>query len=549
MLLSFDAKEDLLRFITSDRNQTRYLIMGGFQRLKRWAAIPLRPLTLLYGPNSAGKGAVIDAQDLIRMLWSTNDHGNARAAVARWHRGETGAPLSVGFSCVDSLHSMYSDSRFEQYTPFTQFPPFIHELCSSDKKQESGRLTWIASWETPDKSMPTMELFTEAQRAAALLVDKNDDAELFVRRAALEKVLGGRITEFELLAGFAESTANDALTDCSVDSLTFLSWELSTLPTFLGGPLGGERVRDFQALLTVLFSSLACEGRYRSSHIGPIRRVLSTNELQFRTSGHQTSPHNANAAGAAETDGDGSDAWAELANEVSQEVLSGTYYADGTQGTSRVLAEVNRWLDSAQCFDSGYRINSDTRLVISTSLVDKRGMLKKQNILDEKATEVIVSFSLQDRQGRQHTLEDIGTGWSQVIPVIIGAFRERHGSLAFFEQPELHLHPRLQTVLCDLFIDALNHSRKGEHGVGSMIVESHSEHLLLRLQRRISETAGADIRHTRFSITPDDIAVLYFDPIDDETLIHHLRISPDGAFADRWPKGFFDERFEELFSE
>jgi predicted ATPase len=82
-----------------------------------------------------------------------------------------------------------------------------------------------------------------------------------------------------------------------------------------------------------------------------------------------------------------------------------------------------------------------------------------------------------------------------------------------------------------------------------MIIESHSEHLLLRLLRRIRETATADIPHTRFRIGPEDVAVLYFEPDGDETFVHNLQICPDGTFADRWPAGFFDERFEEIFGE
>ncbi len=549
MLLSFDKKEHLLRFLANDQSATPYLVMGGFQRLKRWSAIPLKPLTFLYGPNSAGKGAVIDAQTLIQMLWSTNDEGRERkAALARWHRSENNIPLSVGFSDVVSLDELYHEDWFEQYVPnFTLVPKFIKDLPADKFRRGPQRLTWFASWETPRHSPPNMELFSGEQRAAAVVGDTDNGVELLIQRNSLEKILGRSLNEFEVFTELNDLSENNLPTEFCVASFCLLDWELSKLPTFLC--FDTELSRDLGALLIVLFSPLARLGRYRSSYIGPIRRVFSEDELQFRASGTPPYPDVANSFKIPGTAGDGGDAWAKLAEELASEVLSGAFYSKDSRGKRRMLDEVNRWLDSPQCFDSGYRIASGTRLVIPTDLVNKQGVLKRQSIVENKDIEVIVSFSLEDRQGRQHSLQDVGMGFSQVIPVIIGALQERYGSLAFFEQPELHLHPKMQTILCDLFIDALNQSRKGEYGAGNMIIESHSEHLILRLQRRIRETTGADIQHARFSITPEDIAVLYFDPAGDETLIHHLRISPDGFFADRWPKGFFDERFDEIFSE
>lgn len=548
MLISFDTKEELLRFVASDQTGTEYLLLGGFQRLKRWCALPLKPLTFLYGPNSAGKGAAIDAQNLIRLLWK-----QGAPSISRWHRNEAGISLSVGLSSVVPLYDMYfgDDSHaFEQYSRHGgDHPEFWSEFFNDDIRMDPQRLTWIASWEFATSQDPSHELFVGDQRAAALLVDKGGDGQVFVRRDALELVLGRPLHEFKMFSGLKNFPAPGNSSEFLLTNLDGMSWALSEFPTCYNSKFDGERFRDLRYFLVVVFASLPKLGRYRSAYVGPIRRILSNDELVFRGTGNPNFPDVVANSPVLGKDGDGSSAWLELAKEMSKSVLSGAFYAENTGGTCSVLDEVNRWLDSPQCFDSGYSVTVDVRLIIPTSSVNNHGILKKKSVIENKEVEANLRFGLRDREGRQHTLEDVGTGWSQVIPVIISALHERYGSLAFFEQPELHLHPKLQTVLCDLFIDALNGSRKRKYGAGNMIIESHSEHILLRLLRRIRETSTADIQHTRFSITPDDVAVLYFEPEGDETFVHNIRISPDGTFADRWPKGFFDERFEEVFSE
>lgn len=82
------------------------------------------------------------------------------------------------------------------------------------------------------------------------------------------------------------------------------------------------------------------------------------------------------------------------------------------------------------------------------------------------------------------------------------------------------------------------------------LIESHSENLLLRILRRIRETTEGQIKDKTLQIAPDDVAVLYFDPqADGKTKVKQLRISRGGDFIDRWPAGFFEERSKELFGE
>ena len=84
-------------------------------------------------------------------------------------------------------------------------------------------------------------------------------------------------------------------------------------------------------------------------------------------------------------------------------------------------------------------------------------------------------------------LTDVGFGVSQVLPVVVECLYVPANSTIIMEQPELHLHPSVQASLADLFIDAIHAREKGEERHIQLIVESHSEHFLRRLQRRIAE--------------------------------------------------------------
>jgi tRNA1(Val) A37 N6-methylase TrmN6 len=148
----------------------------------------------------------------------------------------------------------------------------------------------------------------------------------------------------------------------------------------------------------------------------------------------------------------------------------------------------------------------------------------------------LVAVALTDRRsGVRVTPADVGFGISQVLPIVVELL-SRRDSIIFVEQPETHLHPRLQSRLADLFIESTQEGGRANQ----MIVETHSEHLLLRIQRRIREG----------ELDPAHVSILYVDQDPDgNTSVQSLRLNSDGEFLDEWPHGFFDERLEELFGE
>jgi len=129
---------------------------------------------------------------------------------------------------------------------------------------------------------------------------------------------------------------------------------------------------------------------------------------------------------------------------------------------------------------------------------------------------------IENQQGISVTPADVGFGISQILPIIINALSYNQTTL-LMEQPEIHLHPKLQTELGDLLI----HSAKNNGN--TVLVETHSEHLLLRILRRIRETADGRL------------------PGMDGAEVIELPVNNEGEFDRPWPNGFFAERARELF--
>jgi predicted ATPase len=147
-----------------------------------------------------------------------------------------------------------------------------------------------------------------------------------------------------------------------------------------------------------------------------------------------------------------------------------------------------------------------------------------------------------DRSGIDVVPQDVGVGVSQVIPVVVAALAEG-SQLVMIEQPELHIHPAMQVALGDLFIERATSggSRK------TFIIETHSEHLILRLLRRIRETTAGELPPDALPLRPEDVSVIWVEGGQDGTTMKQLEIDETGEFVDRWPRGFFEERAEELF--
>jgi len=126
-------------------------------------------------------------------------------------------------------------------------------------------------------------------------------------------------------------------------------------------------------------------------------------------------------------------------------------------------------------------------------------------------------------------ITDVGFGVSQILPVLTLCYYVPEGSTILMEQPEIHLHPSVQAGLADVFIDAVK-SRKIQ-----IILESHSEHMLKRLQRRIAEE----------ELNTSDASLYFCEMKSGASTLRPLDLDIFGNITE-WPEGFFGDEFGEM---
>lgn len=141
---------------------------------------------------------------------------------------------------------------------------------------------------------------------------------------------------------------------------------------------------------------------------------------------------------------------------------------------------------------------------------------------------------------------DVGVGVSQVLPLVVASQSVQNGIIAC-EQPELHVHPRVQVGLGDLLTQPPEQREWTAWPRGQFLIETHSEHLILRVLRRVRETNDGELPEGLSPVEKNNVSIVYLEPTDDGVVAKSLDITEEGDFVQRWPDGFFAERAEELF--
>lgn len=132
-------------------------------------------------------------------------------------------------------------------------------------------------------------------------------------------------------------------------------------------------------------------------------------------------------------------------------------------------------------------------------------------------------------------LPDVGFGISQVLPVLVECFYAPAGSIILMEQPEIHLHPNAQSALADVMIDVINSRENGIDRDIQLVIETHSEHFLRRLQRRIAE-----------DVVPKEKVSPYFANITKTpATLEPLQIDRFGNIRN-WPENFFGDEMGDV---
>ncbi|MYK94023.1 DUF3696 domain-containing protein, partial [Candidatus Poribacteria bacterium] len=137
----------------------------------------------------------------------------------------------------------------------------------------------------------------------------------------------------------------------------------------------------------------------------------------------------------------------------------------------------------------------------------------------------------KSEHGAKVTLADMGFGLSQFLPVLVLCYYAPEGSTLILEQPGIHLHPKVQSELADLLIEVITKRNL------QILIESHSEHLLNRLQRRVAEE----------KIAADQTALYFCQHTDGVSKIDKLDMDELGNITN-WPENFFGDEMGDLFA-
>ena len=461
---------------------------------------PLSKITLIYGPNSGGKSSIIQAFLLLKQSLKKDYTSDKRTLVPKGDFVDLGSPQSI-------LHKHDMDRELGIAVMYRNL-----ELGDESAENEVG----FAFSDDCVLSKVSYRIISHKDREKLLdAVAKNCDGlwDIDVRVKDLDIPVSGplpiygnflptltfwalsneELTPIQEVERYMNWKMNRVLALAQVGALAHAQDEARKRTSNIGELNLAE---DEVLYLTPEIIPEEYESRLRSlNYLGPLRSAPQ--RIYTRSS---TDDSNTGTQG-----------------EFSANVLSGD--------PDDVETKVNRWFRQFEIpYDIHARKWDEVSRVGEFIIIELMPLDKKGDIFDE-------DFTL--------TLADVGYGINQLLPVIIEGVASEEGAILCVEQPEIHLHPRLQANIADLMIDTI----ADEDGKRKQwIVETHSELLILRLQRRIREG----------KIKPKDISVLYVDPNDESTegsAIIPLRMDENGDFIDHWPEGFFDEAFNELTTE
>lgn len=145
------------------------------------------------------------------------------------------------------------------------------------------------------------------------------------------------------------------------------------------------------------------------------------------------------------------------------------------------------------------------------------------------ANSYAIHFKRNNEPDMYTNIANSGFGASQILPLIVQALVADKDTLTIAEQPEIHLNPKLQCELADLFAFMANKEQK-------VIVETHSEYLLLRLRKLVADS----------TISADNIAIYYITNTGDGSKIKEIPIQSNGHIKDEdWPSDFFEDSLKE----
>ncbi|WP_129125933.1 AAA family ATPase [Geomonas oryzae] len=529
------------------------LTLENFKGISEPVRIEFKPITLLYGPNSAGKSTIVQAIHYAREVLDRNnidaditqqggefvDLGGFRNFV-HGHEIERKVKLSFELNLANAViptyHDIALDNIIEGQGPIpecdlsylvktaaigltitwsAQFKrPYVSEYRSWINGEEFACITadpdgkWVKiseinflnplfvlqsdAYGTGNPSTPLLEIYDLAFPNKFKGDYSQVDIPLYGQKLAIPN--WGR----ELLIG-QERSITEAR-DMEVESLSVLQFAAILSQLVVGtGELLLNELRKFR-------------------YLGPIREIPPRNYEAPRFHEHARWSN-------------GLAAWDVLNNAGDNFVEKISSWMAGRLNTGYSVG-LRRYRE----IEYGSRLHS---LLISGGLLDEDEDTVRR-MYEECPEQGQVILKMNDKLNVMP--QDVGIGISQVLPAIVAALAGID-LLVAIEQPELHIHPRLQAELGDLFLEA------ALRDAGNFfIIETHSEHLLLRIMRRMREYAsGGSDTPSSLHPTPEAVGVWYVDADDGQTMVREMPLNEFGKLIKPWPGGFFEEGLREVF--
>lgn len=558
------------------------LVIENFQSIKDRTELDLNKLVFLFGPNSAGKSIIEDALSLVftHLNWSNHEGG---------YRGnwEFFRNISSGRDSTLSRHWRLEGNKYSEFLRVGLKGYFESDNESRYYLTENEMLEipdfqweWDLKWSGDEQGVDELgrpEIY-EPYRLWTFFVDGQilvDINGINMRHPILARLR----EELDIAFYDASTTGSDLQYRDGIlvngEGLLLPVYEQNTIRTSLFEPSFGAGVVDpvtFEQPLNDVLGAIANEidsriDVTRSAAMEPMaisasRMIPEPKDLTF-VFHDPGSPESCLLGNTVCLDlgndepivmGErlGSAQGMNLRNwDMFRELASG-YFCNLSEVYNQDpeflfenqdwLQKVNYLLSNYLFIDNGYQIDGEHAFVLSATELNR--VASKTNIDTDSewvAAQVVVTLMLRDAQGHKLHFNEVGSGIGYALPILISLVS---GNNILNQQPELHLHPALQSQLGDLYLHTAKKNRY-------IIVETHSEHLLLRVLRRIRQrTRGLlDENDYRFA-TASDVSIYYFEPQGNgETKVRPIRISPEGDFLDPWPGGFFEERYEDLFDE
>jgi ABC-type ATPase involved in cell division len=518
------------------------ITIENFKGVGSKVSIPLRPLTLLFGANSAGKSTILQAMLYMRELL---ERQNADADVLQ----ASGSAINLGgFRQFVHGHDLKKTVRIGITMTMDDdgLPIYPVMGLDSDNVDEDPWASLFANlkdigvlldvaWD-PDTEKPWIVRYSvEIDGREAGVIEAAPRQNSNIMLLPLNLILdfpGGSFQEEDPIDIDFEETALSA-DDLDPDGTIRATCEyvvprfgraMEGLDFHFFDPVDACMEPDYISHISRIFvgaGELVLRELQRIRYIGPIRTIPERGFTAVR------SPNEGRWA-------DGSAAWDLLHNDKN----------------------TPNWLNEKQIANLGlgYRIEKYRYLEIPCESVlggaIESVMMGVGN--DSFDLDIIpaADFSRLEVSARLRIVaeesnvevapSDIGVGVSQVLPVVVGAMAPNYKILSV-EQPELHIHPAIQCRLADLLaLQTLCKERM-------VLLETHSEHLILRLLRRVRELNDGNLEPGDPEIRTDDLSILYVTSRPEGLEITELPVTEDGDFAKPWPKGFFPERTTELF--